>query len=138
MILIALFCATCFLAYSNGANDDFKGVASLYGCRATSYRTAISWATVTTFAGSIAAIFLAQALLTKPSVMAVMLPGTTGEPGKAPAWYLSSTSAAVILPSAAAMTTTSLAIALSLLDSLTRSWWLSHAGNGYRQRDSID
>ena len=31
----------------------------------TSYRTAITWATVTTFAGSIASIFLAQALLKK-------------------------------------------------------------------------
>jgi inorganic phosphate transporter, PiT family len=65
MILILVFFATCFLAYSNGANDNFKGVASLYGCRAASYRTAISWATITTFAGSIASIFLAQALLDK-------------------------------------------------------------------------
>ena len=65
MLLIALFLAACFLAYSNGANDNFKGVASLYGCRAASYRTAITWATVTTFAGSIASIFLAQALLKK-------------------------------------------------------------------------
>ena len=65
MILIALLLATCFLAYSNGANDNFKGVASLYGCRAASYRTAISWATLTTFAGSIVSIFLAQALLKK-------------------------------------------------------------------------
>ena len=63
MLLIALFVATCFLAYSNGSNDNFKGVASLYGCRAASYRTAITWATMTTFAGSIASIFLAQALL---------------------------------------------------------------------------
>lgn len=63
--LVALFLATCFLAYSNGANDNFKGVASLYGCRAASYRTAITWATVTTFAGSITSIFLAQALLKK-------------------------------------------------------------------------
>ena len=59
MLLIALFFATCFLAYSNGANDNFKGVASLYGCRAARYRTAITWATITTFAGSIASIFLA-------------------------------------------------------------------------------
>ena len=63
MLLIALFFAACFLAYSNGANDNFKGVASLYGCRAASYRTAITWATITTFAGSIASIFLARALL---------------------------------------------------------------------------
>ena len=65
MIPLALVLATCFLAYSNGANDNFKGVASLYGCRAASYRTAIGWATLTTFAGSIVSIFLAQALLKK-------------------------------------------------------------------------
>jgi inorganic phosphate transporter, PiT family len=64
-MILALLLAACFLAYSNGANDNFKGVASLYGCRAASYRTAITWATVTTFAGSIASIFLAQALLKK-------------------------------------------------------------------------
>jgi inorganic phosphate transporter, PiT family len=65
LILVSLFLATCFLAYSNGANDNFKGVASLYGCRAATYRTALTWATATTFAGSIASIFLAQALLKK-------------------------------------------------------------------------
>ena len=65
MIPIALFLATCFLAYSNGANDNFKGVASLFGARVATYRSAITWATMTTFAGSIASLFLAQALLQK-------------------------------------------------------------------------
>src|SRR3954470_189371 len=65
MIFVLLFLATCFLAYSNGANDNFKGVASLYGSRACSYRTAISWATLTTFAGSVTAILIAQGLLKK-------------------------------------------------------------------------
>ena len=65
MTLILLLLATCFLAYSNGANDNFKGVASLYGSKTTSYRTALTWATITTFAGSIFSIFLAQALLKK-------------------------------------------------------------------------
>jgi PiT family inorganic phosphate transporter len=60
---VFLFLTTGFLAYSNGANDNFKGVASLFGSRTTSYRTAIGWATVTTFGGSISAIFLAKALL---------------------------------------------------------------------------
>ena len=54
-MVLLLFLATCFLAYSNGANDNFKGVASLFGSRTTSYRTAIGWATVTTFGGSICA-----------------------------------------------------------------------------------
>lgn len=67
MTLALLFLATCFLAYSNGANDNFKGVASLFGSRTCNYRTAISWATITTFAGSITSIFLAQTLLKKCS-----------------------------------------------------------------------
>ncbi|MDD5580480.1 MAG: inorganic phosphate transporter [Methylobacter sp.] len=62
---ILLLLAVCFLAYSNGANDNFKGVASLFGSKTTGYRTAIGWATVCTLAGSVAAIFLAQALLMK-------------------------------------------------------------------------
>jgi PiT family inorganic phosphate transporter len=65
MIFVLLFLATCFLAYSNGANDNFKGVASLFGSRTCSYRTAISWATITTFAGSMTSIFLAGTLLKK-------------------------------------------------------------------------
>src|SRR5215467_12448113 len=72
MIFALLFLATCFLAYSNGANDNFKGVASLFGSRTCNYRTAISWATVTTFAGSITSIFLAQALLKKFSAKGIV------------------------------------------------------------------
>ena len=62
---ILLLLAVAFLAFSNGANDNFKGVASLFGSRTTTYRTAITWATLTTFAGSVCAIFLAQSLLVK-------------------------------------------------------------------------
>lgn len=62
-ILIILFLATCFLAYSNGANDNFKGVATLFGSRTINYKGAIWLATVTTFAGSVASIFFAQTLV---------------------------------------------------------------------------
>ena len=72
MTLILLFLATCFLAYSNGANDNFKGVASLFGSRTCNYRTAISWATIATFAGSIMSIFLAQTLLKKFSAKGIV------------------------------------------------------------------
>src|SRR2546430_4934342 len=65
MLVILLLLATMFLAYANGANDNFKGVASLFGSRTCNYRTAISWATVTTFGGSIMSIFLAPTLLKK-------------------------------------------------------------------------
>ncbi len=60
-----IFAAACFLAYANGANDNFKGVASLFGSRTCSYRTAIAWATFTTFGGSLCAMLLAQTLLRK-------------------------------------------------------------------------
>ncbi len=63
MILIILFIAACFLAYSNGANDNFKGVATLFGSGTTNYKGAITWATATTLAGSVAAIFLASSLV---------------------------------------------------------------------------
>jgi PiT family inorganic phosphate transporter len=64
-MLVLLFLAACFLAYSNGANDNFKGGASLYGSRTATYGTALGWATVTTFAGSMTSIFVAQSLLKK-------------------------------------------------------------------------
>lgn len=63
MILFLLFIAACFLAYSNGANDNFKGVATLFGSGTTNYKKAINWATITTFSGSVAAIFLAEELV---------------------------------------------------------------------------
>lgn len=63
MILIILFLAACFLAYSNGANDNFKGVATLFGSGTTNYKGAITWATLTTISGSIAAIFFASTLV---------------------------------------------------------------------------
>lgn len=41
MMLVFLVLATLFLAYSNGANDNVKGAASLLGSHTTSYRPAI-------------------------------------------------------------------------------------------------
>ena len=63
MIIAGLFAAALFLAYANGANDNFKGVATLYGSNAASYRTALTLATIATVAGSLASVFLAQTLI---------------------------------------------------------------------------
>lgn len=64
MIWITLIVlATLFVAYANGANDNFKGVATLFGSGTTTYRVALGWATITTFAGSVCAFFLAQGLI---------------------------------------------------------------------------
>ena len=63
VISIILLLAVAFLAWNNGANDNFKGVAALFGSGIASYRNALAWATVTTAAGSGAAVFLAAELL---------------------------------------------------------------------------
>ena len=63
MLIGLLFISVIFLSYFNGANDNFKGVATLYGSGTVTYKTAITLATIATFAGSISAIFLAQGLV---------------------------------------------------------------------------
>ena len=65
MLIVVLTLAVCFVAFTNGANANFKGVASLYGSGTTTLRRALLWGTATTFAGSIAAAFLAEGLLKK-------------------------------------------------------------------------
>lgn len=42
VIFFALLFGT-FLAFSNGANDNFKGVATLFGSNMTFYRKALAW-----------------------------------------------------------------------------------------------
>ena len=60
---LLLFLAACFLAYSNGANDNFKGVATLFGSGVADYGKAVWWATAATLAGSLVAMLLATRLI---------------------------------------------------------------------------
>jgi PiT family inorganic phosphate transporter len=62
-VTVLLLIAVAIVAYANGANANFKGVASLYGSGTSSYRTAVHWAAVTTAAGSLAAMVLGAGLL---------------------------------------------------------------------------
>ncbi|RLD29249.1 MAG: inorganic phosphate transporter [Bacteroidetes bacterium] len=80
MILFLLFISACFLAYSNGANDNFKGVATLFGSGTTNYKNAINWATITTFSGSVAAIFLANELVKNFSGKGLVPDGLIAKP----------------------------------------------------------
>lgn len=59
---VALIIAVLWLAYSNGANDNFKGVATLYGSGAATFNRARMWATVATLAGSLVSVALAATL----------------------------------------------------------------------------
>ncbi len=54
--------ATLLLAFVNGANDNFKGVATLYGSKVLSYRAALALAAGSTAAGSLSSVALASGL----------------------------------------------------------------------------
>ncbi len=60
-----LLCAVAALGFANGANDNFKGVATLWGCGRAGYSRALLWATATTLLGSVLAIWLARGLVAK-------------------------------------------------------------------------
>ena len=55
--------AALWLAFANGANDNFKGVATLYGSDTTTFRGALWWASLTTLAGSVVSVFIAKNLM---------------------------------------------------------------------------
>ncbi|MDN7681626.1 inorganic phosphate transporter [Burkholderia cenocepacia] len=78
--MMILFLATVFLSYSNGANDNFKGVATLYGSGVASYRTAITVATVATIAGSLCSLVLASGLAQAFSGKGLVPPAISGSP----------------------------------------------------------
>lgn len=63
--LVSVVLATAFLAFANGANDNFKGVATLYGSGTLGYKASLTWATVTTFAGSVVSIYFAELLVSR-------------------------------------------------------------------------
>jgi PiT family inorganic phosphate transporter len=63
MTIAILLLTVLALAYANGANDNFKGVATLFGSGTCSFRKALAWATVTTLAGSLLALVLAHGLV---------------------------------------------------------------------------
>lgn len=62
-MIAIIFLSVVLLAYANGANDNFKAVATLYGSSTLSYRQSLVVATVAQLLGSVASIVLAGALL---------------------------------------------------------------------------
>ncbi len=80
ILIIFLIIATIFVAYANGANDNFKGVATLFGSRSATYRNALAWATVTTLAGGVASIFFAETLVQRFSGKGLVPDALTAAP----------------------------------------------------------
>lgn len=62
MIIALLAFAALFLAFSNGANDNFKGFATVWGSASLSYRRALILATIATVLGGIASVVIANGL----------------------------------------------------------------------------
>jgi PiT family inorganic phosphate transporter len=63
MILTLLAATALFLAFSNGANDNFKGFATVWGSASLSYRTALILSNAATLAGGTISIILADGLI---------------------------------------------------------------------------
>src|SRR5690242_3095747 len=63
MLVGMVMVAVAVPAFANGANDNFKGVATIYGSGTASYRTSVTWATITTLAGSALTPVLAAGLI---------------------------------------------------------------------------
>ncbi len=78
MIVFVLITATLLLAWSNGANDNFKGVATLHGGGTLSYRTALLWAAAATLLGGLVSVFLADQLVKTFSGEAILHGGALG------------------------------------------------------------
>ncbi|HEY8506586.1 MAG TPA: inorganic phosphate transporter, partial [Gemmataceae bacterium] len=79
-MLTLIFLAVVFLAYTNGANDNFKGVATLFGSGTARYRTALLWATLTTLAGSLLALHFASGLVETFKGKGLVPDAITGSP----------------------------------------------------------
>ncbi|MCH8343294.1 MAG: inorganic phosphate transporter [Planctomycetes bacterium] len=80
MTVVLLILAALLLSYANGANDNFKAVATVYGSSTLSYRAALRLATAAQLAGSIASVFLAGALLKAFSGKGLVPDATVADP----------------------------------------------------------
>lgn len=80
MIFVAILLAVLCVAYANGANDNFKGVATLLGSGTATFRRALIWATCTTLLGSLAALLLAVQLIERFSGKGLVDAQVAGQP----------------------------------------------------------
>ena len=63
-MLVACFLVCVFiLSVANGANDNFKGMATLWGSRTLDYRRSLILANIATFLGGVLAIYLGSELI---------------------------------------------------------------------------
>ena len=79
-IITLLGFAALFLAFSNGANDNFKGFATIWGSATLPYRSALILATIATVAGGLASVVLAEGLVSQFSGKGLVGDDLAGQP----------------------------------------------------------
>jgi len=62
-IVLLLAFVAIFLSFSNGANDNFKGFATVWGSDMLPFRSALAFATIATVLGGIASVVIAESLV---------------------------------------------------------------------------
>ena len=80
MTIALLFITALVLAYANGANDNFKATATVYGSGALPYRASLGLATVAQITGSLASVLLAGALVKAFGGKGLVPDGTLADP----------------------------------------------------------
>ncbi len=63
LLAVLVLGGALLVAYANGANDNFKGVATLLGSGTARYRSVLAWGTFTTFLGSMTALAVGSQLV---------------------------------------------------------------------------
>jgi len=81
MLIALLLIGTVVLAWANGANDNFKAVATLYGSGTLDYKQSLRVATGAQVAGSLASVVLAGALVKAFGGKGLVPDAVVGDPG---------------------------------------------------------
>jgi len=79
-VLACLYAAALLVAWANGANDSFKGVATLHGSGTLAYRPALVWGIGATLCGSLSAILLAGDLARRFAGAGLVEEGVAADP----------------------------------------------------------
>src|SRR5215210_6376767 len=79
-LLLSLGLMALCIGYTNGANSNFKGVATLYGSGTATYRGAVVLGTAATFAGGICSLFWATGLIASFSGGGIVPDTVVGSP----------------------------------------------------------
>ena len=122
------------LAFANGANDVSKGVATLAGTGRASYRTAIAWGTLWTFAGGLASLVISVGLvqaftsaIVGPQVLALST-FPLAVAGGAASWVIFASMTGLPVSTTHALTGAIVGVALMAGGPESIRWWVLLAG----------